>query len=110
MLAIFPIGVPKSPLQLRFFDERNVNEIENQKTACPDAMGQRQQHARLPEKEQNHSGDHRIADELIRPARDENTWRIPWRESPLPFRRKPLRGSHSKDKSHDEQGEAEHLK
>jgi hypothetical protein len=40
-------------------------------------MGQRQQHQRLTEEEQNDAGNHRITDELIRSMHDEHTWRIP---------------------------------
>lgn len=109
MPTIFPIRVTKSPLQLRLLDEWNVNEIENQKTARPNAMGQRRQHARFAEQDQNDSGNHRITDELIRPVHDEHTRRIPRRQCPLPFGRKPSHGGRGEDKTQTDQSEPDHL-
>ncbi len=53
MPTIFPIGLTKSSLQLQLLDKRNVDEIEHQEAACPDAMGRRPQHEGLTGQKQN---------------------------------------------------------
>ncbi len=109
MPTIFPIGVTKSSLQLRFLNERNVNEIEDHEADCPDTMVQRQQGERLTEQAHNDSGNHGIPDESIRSTHDEYTWRVPGGERAFPIGRKAPYRSSEEDKSQAEQTEADQL-
>ena len=109
MPTIFPIGVTKSSLQLRFLNERNVNEIEDHEADCPDTMVQRQQGERLTEQAHNDSGNHGIPDELNTVHARRIHVAGPRGRASFPIGRKAPYRSSEEDKSQAEQTEADQL-
>jgi hypothetical protein len=76
--AVFSIVCSKPLRQEWLLEERDIDAVDPQKDERPAQMRTGQQYQRLAEEDQNHAGDHRIADVSVGSSDHQPPWRIPW--------------------------------
>jgi hypothetical protein len=89
MTTIFHVIGSKAALQLWLFQQRNVDEVQGEKGERPAQVRSGEKKERLPEKNEDDAGDHRIPDVAVGSVENEPPRGIPWSERSFALRRKP---------------------
>ena len=86
--TVFDVIGPEATLELRLFQYRDVNKVCNNKDESPLQMWFRQQDERFAEKNEYHSGNHRVSHIAIWPVENETARWIPRSERAFSLRGK----------------------